>query len=223
MGPESDSLFFKTGTHNISNIAYRCLLYSLHALQNQRSLSITHGQILVLRFLDFERSLLTALFKDALPETLQQVAQRPGPHDQIWCRLFYRWSWSSCVLRQILAELNSNTMELAHEGDQTRAWETCLKFLRTRNTRVDSDRRYYRTEQLIRDNEAFILKIGTLDQWQIAVEPHSEDLVLWRMLGLLYAKNFGIMKHWSGFQAISTAFRIPAMALPRKQIVKIQF
>lgn len=201
-----DYLFYKPNTHGVSALVCKCLFNSLRAVRDQRSPSDVYRQILVVSFLPFERKLLADLTADALPEKLRDDAKSPGPIDLVWYRLFYRWSWASAVLRQILAELDPNALEMEHEGDQKRAWEMCLKILRTKNTRIISDRRYYRTEQFIRDNRAFLLHIGRLDRTEIAVQPPEEDLYLWRMLGYLFVENSHVMKYWPGFQSLSQGF-----------------
>jgi hypothetical protein len=211
-----DLLFCKPSTFQISGLVFKTQLNSMIAISKGQLPSDFYTQSLILRFLPFERKLLLELFQNALPAETRKDAESPGPIDNVWCRIFYRWSWASAVLRQILAELDPQQLEVEHEGDQGRAWETCLKGLRTINTRVLSDRRYYRTQQLVRDNEAFTAKIGTLNQIQIAVQPAEADQPLWRMLAFVFVENIEAMRDWNGFGCLSKSFETSGFAMKPK-------
>ncbi|CAM1503217.1 Fc.00g079930.m01.CDS01 [Cosmosporella sp. VM-42] len=89
-----------------------------------------------------------------------------------------------------------------HGGNQTTAFELAKKMLSSRHTRVSSDRRYYRTEKFVQDNQAFISRLGEIKFEGITVASHPEDLVLWRALAVLFIQNFDIVKYWTGLRTI---------------------
>lgn len=115
--------------------------------------------------------------------------------------LFFRWSWADNVLRQALTELDPEWVDECHDGNFKSALEVFRSQLRTRvRSRNDLyDRRYYRVEQLMRDNENLGDRTSVVLE-KVTVVPWNEDWGLWKSLGRFVLANVRDFGTWPGFR-----------------------
>ncbi|KAF2682307.1 kinase-like protein [Lentithecium fluviatile CBS 122367] len=166
---------------------YNTLLHPIVPSQsnpNQSSTTYTHP--LRIRLQPFERTLLS---KTLTHLKLHSPSAAQNPLCDISAShaatiLFYHWSWADNVLRLALTELDPEWVAECHGGNFDAALDIFQSTLQTRiRGRNDLyDRRYYRTEQLMRDN----IRLGEwngVDIELVTVVPCEEDWELWTELG----------------------------------------
>ncbi|RSL92279.1 hypothetical protein CDV31_015235 [Fusarium ambrosium] len=198
----TDFFLWRVSTPAASRQVLKSLVSALEAARDGEDIRDRFRHVLVLRFVPFERHLLTSILELVPADVRAATITSSVPLDVLATHIFFKWSWASAVLRQIHVEFESDVLENMHGGKQTAAFDMVKEMLRSRHTRVASDRRYYRTEQLVQDNQDFISQLGEIDADHISVAPHADDLVLWRMVALLLARNLDLMREWKGFRAI---------------------
>lgn len=115
--------------------------------------------------------------------------------------LFFRWSYADNVLRFALTELDPEWVTECHGGDFNAALDVFQSMSRTRvRGRNDLyDRRYYRTEQLMRDNPEPGERDGVKIE-EITVLPHEEDLEIWKDLGRFVLSDVEMVRGLPGFR-----------------------
>jgi hypothetical protein len=207
--PLLETIFFRfrVSRPKISDLVYQCLLDGLGRGVSQ-GLRQKYPYVLVLRFLPFERELLHRLFEDIIPVGLREEAKTPCSTDIRPILLFFRWSWASDVLRQILTEFDPTNSFGAPQGIQAGEWtqsgrfEMFKTFLRTRFHDFGHDSRHSRTEQLLNDNQEFVSRIAQIDWTAITVQPHQDDALLWRTLAILFRENVTTLRNWPGFRNV---------------------
>jgi hypothetical protein len=194
-----------------------------------------HVHVLTLRLRPSERTLLDEMKKRYLPakehsqisdsassyhvrgaaaagedELGHAEASSSGSFDRIACFLFFHWSWTSAVLRQVLTEFEPGNLSADHaEGGQAEAWEMVKTLVRTRYDEMGFDRRNVRTDELLSDpeNAAFVAAVMApddvqlVDHTRITVQPHPEDVSYWRLMALLFREYSDSMSTWPGFRA----------------------
>ncbi|RSL68853.1 hypothetical protein CEP53_002392 [Fusarium sp. AF-6] len=198
----TDFFLWRVSTPTASRQVLKCLVSALEAVRDGEDIRDRFRHVLVLRLVPFERHLLTSIL-ELVPPDVRAAAMTPSVQlDVLATHIFFKWSWASAVLRQIHVEFESDVLQNMHGRKQTVAFDMVKEMLRSRHTRVASDRRYYRTEQLVQDNQDFISQLGEIDVNHINVAPHAEDLVLWRMVALLLVRNLDLMREWKGFRTI---------------------
>ncbi|RSL88329.1 hypothetical protein CEP52_015260 [Fusarium oligoseptatum] len=198
----TDFFLWRVSTPTVSRQVLKCLVSSLEAARDGEDIRDKFQHVLVLRLVPFERRLLTSILELVTPDVRAAAMTPSVPLDVLATHMFFKWSWTSAVLRQIHVEFESDVLQNMHGGKQTAAFDMVKEMLRSRHTRVASDRRYYRTEQLVQDNQDFISQLGEINADHINVAPHAEDLVLWRMVALLLVRNLDLMREWKGFRTI---------------------
>ncbi|RSL66752.1 hypothetical protein CEP54_003552 [Fusarium duplospermum] len=199
----TDFFLWRVSTPTASRQVLKCLLSALEAARDGEDIRDKFRHVLVLRLVPFERHLLTSILELVPPDVRAAAMTSSVPLDLLATHIFFKWSWASAVLRQIHVEFEPDVLQNMHGGKQTVAFDMVKEMLRSRHTRVASDRRYYRMEQLVQDNQDFISHLGEIDADLINVAPHEEDLVLWRMVALLLVHNLDLMREWTGFRTIA--------------------
>jgi hypothetical protein len=191
----------------ITKLRHKALLSQLNRIASP-TLQDQHTVRLEVRLQPFERTLLV--------QTLAQLGTNHTFHSsEIRARkpisntdassaaivLFFRWSWADNVLRQALTELDPEWVEECYDGNFKFALEVFRSQLRTRvRSRNDFyDRRYYRVEQLMRDNGHLGDRAGIVLE-EVTVVPSNEDWELWKSLGRFVLANVGDVQMWPGFR-----------------------
>jgi hypothetical protein len=90
----------------------------------------------------------------------------------------------------------------AGQWTQSERFEIFQTFLRTRSHDFGHDSRYSRTEQLLNDNQEFVSRIAQIDWTAITVQPHPDDVLLWRTLAILFREYVTTLWNWPGFRNV---------------------
>jgi hypothetical protein len=194
----------RPASRRITGLVLKSLLAALQSAENP---SQNYHHVLTVRFMPFETKLLKDLFRHLLengyPEELMEEAKSFGRADYLAIHLFYRWSWANGVLRGILCEMNPEVIQDEHDGNVEETFEMFKTLLRTRDHEGIFDRRYHRTERFLSDNQDFINNLQNINIEEITIVPHRDDMVLWRLVAILFRENFDEMQNWKGFRAVA--------------------
>ncbi|KAF2476013.1 kinase-like protein [Lindgomyces ingoldianus] len=171
----------------ITRLRHICLLNALSyfpSSSNSNPLSSPYTLPLRVRLQPFERTLLLNTLSQLQSESRPQSTISDILAEHAAVVLFFRWSWADNVLRLALTELDPEWVTECHDGDFNAALDVFRSTLRTRVRGRNElyDRRYYRTEQLMRDNLELSERNGVKVD-KVTVMPHEEDLGIWKELG----------------------------------------
>jgi hypothetical protein len=196
-----NALIFRLRTLKCTNLVLQCQLRSLQQFKSPSQNSET--QEIVLRFMAFEKRLLTDLAHACLSSLSFQEAAHPATDDLDFVArvLFFRWTWASDAYRQVLTDLNPFDVAQDHNGSQAEAFEMALTMVRKVVDAVSDDQRYSRTKPFVVDNQHFIDALGSIDQELIDAVPHAEDGLTWRLLAIMFKEDYEAIGNWPGFKA----------------------
>ncbi|KAM5360081.1 hypothetical protein ACJZ2D_013992 [Fusarium nematophilum] len=202
----TDFFLWRVSNPTVSEQVLKSLVSALEAVRDGEDTRAKQPHALVLQLLPFEKKLLASMLEHLSQDDREAATASSVPLDLLATHTFHKWSRASAVLRQVHVEFESDALQEMHGGKQTAAFEMVKEMLRSRHTRVASDRRYYRTEQLVEDSQDFVSRLGYIDPDQINIAPHQQDLPLWRMIALLFVRNLEVMRAWEGFRTIVGLF-----------------
>ncbi|KAF2258979.1 kinase-like protein [Lojkania enalia] len=187
----------------ITRLRHICLHTALSTLPSSTSTLLSSSFTLPLRvrLQPFERTLLSNTFAQLRAESKPIGTTSDSLAERAAAIIFFRWSWADNVLRLALTELDPEWVTECHGGDFHAALDVFRSTLRTRiRGRNDLyDRRYYRTEQLMRDNPRLGERNGIRVE-EITVVPHEEDIGIWKELGRLVISDIERLKGLPGFK-----------------------
>ncbi|RYP58405.1 hypothetical protein DL769_008969 [Monosporascus sp. CRB-8-3] len=195
------SLRKRCSTSTIQEQYYLCLANNLECFPGPDP---EHPHRLFLRFESFEKALLEQALQGVDTTEYESRAQALN---EVACLVFFRWSWASDVLRQILVELEPRYLEdpLVHKGSRQEAFQSFQCFLTQRYNDVNfADVRKTRVGSLVKDNAEFIscLEQPSCTPNTITVAPHQEDLSVWRRIACLFLERQDTIAQSPGFSGI---------------------
>ena len=185
----------------------RALIQALTNLNEGRQLSEGHTPI-ILRFLPWERELIHRVAQKCLsPEETRNAHTNRTSFAPIMVFLFFQWSWTSDVFRQLLTDLDPDEVSRQRNGNARRGWEMCLSMLRNAKNGEFADRRYHRTKAFAADNADFVEKElsrndAIIDVDKMSPLPAEQDESAWVLLTALVVKYYEEAANWPGFSVI---------------------
>ena len=185
----------------------RALVQALINFNEGRKLSEGHTPI-ILSFLQWERDLIHRVARSCLsPEEIQNAHTNRNSLMPIILFLFFQWSWTSDVFRQVLTDLDPDEVSRQRDGNARQGWEMCLSMLRNAKNADFIDRRYHRTKVFAADNADFVAEDlsrndAIIDVDKISPLPAEQDESAWSLLAALVVKNYKEAVHWPGFSVI---------------------
>lgn len=185
----------------------RALIQALINLNEGRKLSEGHTPI-ILSFLPWERELIHRVASSCLsPEETQNAHTNRVSFAPIILFLFFQWSWTSDVFRQLLTDLDPDEVTRQPNGNARQGWEMCLSMLRNAKNADFADRRYHRTKAFAADNADFVEQKlsrndAIIDVDKISPLPAEQDESAWLLLAALVVKYCEEAVHWPGFSVI---------------------
>ena len=185
----------------------RALTQALINFKEGRKSSSGHTPIIV-SFLQWERDLIHRVARSCLsPEETQNAHANRSSFMPITLFLFFRWSWTSDVFRQLLTDLDPDEVARRRNGNARQGWEMCLSMISNAKNADFFDRRYHRTKAFAADNADFVAKNLSRDDAMVDIDkisplPAEQDESAWLLLAALVVKYYKEAVHWPGFSVI---------------------